>query len=429
MASHDSSSLLEHPLWGALHQLVTQEPREYSLLLLTYQDLPQRGDLLNQLIPQAEQFQHIWLELGNAQVQSLSETLQRRLEDLIAASPEESVYYLINRGNLEATLLQELQQGVQSALLPKINEEAEVIHQGFPFAMICWADGYLTDRLEREAPNFWQQLTHHLDFRPPDTQESGDDYLSFMEAVKDANEDESAEAQLLMAEAFRKRSALKSAEELYQAILSREGVEAEVKAKTFWGMSYLLQVQEQTLPAMEALKNALSAAEEATLQTEILMSLAELQQGAGLRDEAIQNLGRALEIGAETSPALERVTILRQLARLLERKGKLDSAINHYEMAIETWEEMEGGHPVLLAQTWQQIGAIRQNQQRYPEALSAFEAALEVAEGQEDEFLVHALEDSVESMQALVKPKPTTASSEPAKKKKKGFFGLFGGKG
>ncbi len=427
MASKHSSSLVGHPQWGALHRLITQEPREYSLLLLSYQDLAQRGDLLNELIPQAEHLQHVWLELGNTQVESLSETLQRRLEDLIAAPPEESVYYLIHLGNLEATLLKELQQELESALLPQINEEAEILHQGFPFAMICWADGYLTDRLEREAPQFWQQLTHHLDFRSPDSQENGDGYLRFMEAVKDAKGDGPADAQLLMAEAFRTRAALKSAEELYQTILSQEEINPGIRAKSYLGLAYLFQAREQPLPAMEALENALEEAEEASLQTEILISLAELQQEAGMRDEAIQHFGQALELGAETSSALERVTILRQLARLLERKGKLDVAVNHYQRAIDTWEEMDGAHPVLLAQTWQQVGAIRQNQQRYPEALSAFEAALKVAAGQEDEFLIHALEDSVEDMQALVKSKPT-GTSEGQGKKKKGFFGLFGGK-
>lgn len=125
-------------------------------------------------------------------------------------------------------------------------------------------------------------------------------------------------------------------------------------------------------------------------------------------DEAILYGKKVIKILNEHHPENIHAEDFTQLARLLERKGKLEEAIQLYHKAIKMTSEDEDPH--FIAKSYQQIGAIRQNQFKYQEAQEAFQRAYELVKDSEDDFFVSALSDSIEELM-------------PKVKKKKGFWG------
>ena len=107
-----------------------------------------------------------------------------------------------------------------------------------------------------------------------------------------------------------------------------------------------------------------------------------------------------------------------------ERLGDLDDSVAQYEHAAKAYGKIEDFYE--MARCYQQVGAIRQNQQKWELSQEGFEKALEYARKTEDDFLITALEDSVEDMKGRNKKKPK-ADSGDTDSGRRGFLGkLFG---
>ena len=144
----------------------------------------------------------------------------------------------------------------------------------------------------------------------------------------------------------------------------------------------------------------------------------------GDRDTAIKKLEEARKAWrANPEPTLEIGKICQLLGALWERKGDLNLSVEYYTLAAQNWELCAPEDSTAQAHIWHQAGAIRQNQQRYADALEAFRKALSFSRNTDDEFLVQALEDSVENMEELVAVDKPTASK---KKKKKAYSDFWG---
>ncbi len=189
----------------------------------------------------------------------------------------------------------------------------------------------------------------------------------------------------------------------------------DVLAKSNYQKGRILLVRKEMEAAYQALEEARSyykASNQGAELAEVLKDLTILFIHQRANDRAIKTAKKSIQLMSEYSPDTLHQRDHMQLARLLEQKGKLEDAILHYEQAAILCANEE--HYSDMARCYQQIGAVRQNQLDWEQALEAFQKARDIALKTEDEFLISALEDSVSEMEKKVR-------------KKKGFLGkLFG---
>lgn len=427
MSQASASLLLDHPLGTQLLARLQPGGEPFSLIMLTYQDPAQRSQLLEQLVEQtADQLKHVLLQLAETEVRQLSETIEQRLADLLALDAAEAVQHAVHVVNLENSLVYEI-LAEQSGLLARLEEEHEALVAGYPFGQIWWLDGYTTRRLAHEAPQLWQGISLHVDFRDEAVAERdmGQDYLRLMEWAADEQARAKPEEKQAIAEVLYQREMHQQAQAMYQELVAGEDTALATRMAAHEGLGQIAQVRQDLGTALAEFEAALCLAEAPADQARLQERIGAAHQAMGESDAAIRYLEQARAGYLEVAQARGGSQVLRRLGHLLERKGKLDRAAGYYVEAGEQLAQVEPLDQAGLAFVWQQAGAIRQNQQRYAEALAAFQQALHHAQQTEDEFLTHALEDSVEDMEELSQ-KMSKGKSEGKKGKKKGFLGLFG---
>lgn len=409
--------------WERLIQLLQPEGKAASLLVVGIDQTTDRDGLLEALVPATPELEHLLLDLSQEQVHSLVEVLNSRFADLLDDSLDQAVRRTVHVVHLEHTLLQEILQG-EGKLLTQLEAERESLRSGFPFRLILWVDAYLWRRLEHEASQFWTLLSDRFAFFRDESQHPGDQtYLRLLELVAQVREQETADPELTyqIGHILEAKGLVEAGLDYYQQVLETDAP-AGLVVKVKEGMAHLHELEGEAGEAVAAYQEALDLSPP---QSEVAARLHE-QQGAlylqlQAMEEAMEAFGRALTAFEAQADEKGQARMHRRLAYGRERKGKLDEAVAHYLQAIELIEGADDPSPRTLAEAYQQVGAIRQNQQRYAEALQAFQDALPHAEETEDEFLTAALEDSVEAMTEAVQRRGK--KTEGGEKKRKGLFG------
>jgi len=414
-----------HSTWERMIQLLQPEGEAASLLLIGIDRAADRDRLLEALVPETGELQHLLLDLGNERVRSLVEVLHSRFADLLGGSLDQAVQHVVHVAYLENTLLQEILAG-EEHLLTQLEAEREALRSGFPFRLMLWVDGYLWRRLEHEAPQLWSLFSDRFAFFRTDTEHPGDrTYLRLLELVDQTRTQEEVAPVLTyeIGHILEEKGLVQAGMEHYERVLETDP-EPELALKLHEGMAHLYEMEGELSQAAAAYQSALDLS--VPLSTDAARMFAqqgELYLQMQAIEDALEDFGRALKAYENQSDEAEQAHMHRRLAYLRERKGHLDQAVSHYLQAIELLEAMDEPSARTLSEAYQQVGAIRQNQQRYPEALQAFEDALPFARETEDDFLIAALEDSVESMRETVQRRSKKDKAEGGEKKRKGLFG------
>lgn len=401
------------PGWPALDAALGAPQTPLRALMITPAPA-QRDAAIEQIAAAHDSLRHLALDLSRGQVVSLLEEMETRLSDVSAGANLRRIRDCIHLTGLETSTFQEILDGTE-VWLPAVAAEWPVILDRYPCHLVLWTDAATAARLEQQAPDWHASFTHTLQLEAGPA--SGETVYEAIRTLAARREDPSADQAAVLTAIARHLYAygkyVPAAGLLEQALEAPESP-AQAEAHFELGRTYFaLREAGRASEHLHAAIEAFEAQELPERQAEAHRYLAELLRQAEEFDQAIRHFRRAQELHAGESP--DRVWQI--LGRLYERKGALDTAAECYEQAAASLTEP--AQAADLAAVWQQVGAIRQNQQRYPEALAAFKAALAAAQQGADEFLLHALEDSVEQME-----EQTARDSSSAKK---GWLGrLFG---
>lgn len=429
--NHPADFLDQHaPAWERLTQHIQATPLSPSLLLVGLPDHKWVEPLIEELLPHSSHRQHVLLDLGRTQVTSLLGTLQDRLADIISQPAHETSQYVVHIVRLEHTLLREILDG-NEPLISTLQAEAADLQSGLGLTLVVWVDSYACRRLFQEAPDFWDRLSEVITFFALEEDEDAPAdpaYAHMRELTTRRAEAETPQAALHyeIGQVLEQQGLLDQARIYYQQALAQTD-EASLQLNLYEGLAHIAEAEHEPAVAIDAYNSALELAEDNSLEAaRLYQQQGELFLRGQASEEAMTAFRYALEAYRSHEDEQGQAQSLRRLAHMEERKGNLDQSVAYYSQAIELLEREGGPEPLALAGAYQQVGAIRQNQQRYAEALSSFEHALPYARETGDEFLVAALEDSIETMTEEVKRRGSKSSGE---KKRRGLFGRMGRKG
>ena len=117
-----------------------------------------------------------------------------------------------------------------------------------------------------------------------------------------------------------------------------------------------------------------------------LMSLATVLEGMGRLDEARQRLERALELLKKSLGALHPQVAEAHvgLGTIWQRLGERERAVDHFEVAISTFDATDGPTSLTLVEPLERVAAIYSMQGRSSDATASLERALAIAERERD---------------------------------------------
>ncbi|MEO1448648.1 MAG: tetratricopeptide repeat protein [Bacteroidota bacterium] len=371
------------------------------------------ASLMEQFAADNPQYQQVVFDLSQRQVTSLSALLQDQLADILKA--ENANQYLVHIAMAEGSFVEEFLEGV-STWIPQLNDDRDALFRGFPMRILMWTLPYTIGRMQKEAEAFWEAIPFSYDFRTESA--SGELFEKIAQLAQSISESSSASAYYQMGHAVAEIGLINNAVGCMQQVLEMEDA-GEWEGKAHYQLGQLLEGDQQAALALKHYQKALEllSTTEADLRAEAYAQMAGLYRRGGDIGTGIKLLKQGL---AEQATPVAIAGFQRRLAALYRRKGDLGQAISLYEEAAATFEtENEPGR---AAEAWQQLAGLKQDQQKPSEALAAYQKALPLAQAAENEFLILALEDSIEDLSEEV------VEQQAPKKKGKGLFGkLFGG--
>lgn len=428
---HSDPTTHNEEQWSILSQQLEARVPEAQMILIQTDSFASRDQWIEACTTHAQHLQHVGLDLSQEQLKSLKEVLESKFADIMGASEDSPVQIVAHILHLETSLFQEILED-QSVLIPALETEAGQMIENLPLVGLLWTDGYMVSRMEKEAPAFLQSFSHHLHFLPEE--ETNDNppnpYEHLAELRQGLQDAESklpeVDRYLEVGDIFGQYGRYHSAKEWYEKGLetatSRE--DSLAQANSFVRIGDLL-VSDQDLGASlswyEQALDLYGGEEQKREKADIHQKVGALFLRLRNHQKALPHLVDARKAFTELGANREVGETFRQIAKALEYKGDPAGTINAYTAAIGAFEEVEGAERD-LALTYQQMGAIHQGRHNWAEALAAFSNALPYAKTIEDDFLISALEDSVEAM-----GEKNGSSSSSGSTKKKGWLGkLFG---
>jgi tetratricopeptide (TPR) repeat protein len=152
-------------------------------------------------------------------------------------------------------------------------------------------------------------------------------------------------------------------EVIVQALISRGRIR-EIEGK----IEEAERMYQQALERAEALQNA-------TLQARVLLNIGGLEFELGQYDSAAERWGLALELLPEEAVS-DRADAFNNLAVLATMRGQVNEAWSFYERALES----DGTEKIKTIQTYQNMGMLRADEERWDEALALYDRALRCCE-------------------------------------------------
>ena len=399
--------------WNSLVEL----PSHIGYVLISTDHLATRDQVLEQLIAEKQELRHIAMNLVKDPVASLAQVLRDRIpEDILSGEkPKQAIHCL----NLETSRLFEIVKG-EAQLLENLETEAEAFTNEFPLLLVLWTDVFMLDIIEQQAPNFFAGAMGRFSFfSEKQDEELKNPYSLLTQNIHalSGESDASTSAKMCqeIAEIFEGFGQPEEAMNYYhQSLEYAQQCEDKARmASAYLRTADLLKQEGDLIQALDAYQFSLENFQDIDNWEEagaIHRKVADIQKRSGNLSEAMEQYKAAIYSFKQTDKQEEIAITHRYIGQLLERKGDLPKSIKYYETAIELFDT-----PAEKAKTYQQIGAIHQDQLRWAEALDTFKNALPFAKKAEDKFLIEAIEDSIENME-----------EEVAKKEKKGKKGLFG---
>ncbi|MDX2249425.1 MAG: tetratricopeptide repeat protein [Bacteroidia bacterium] len=397
-------------------------------ILVKFDDVEIRDLVIENILAESHTLSHLVIDFSETQVTSLSETLKEKLSGLIGqTSPAETMIHVIN---LESSFPGEILSG-NTALFSSIGETT--LTEGEPFRWIFWIDTDSHHLLQAKYPSFLQKFERTVSLIGKTKPEPENLYeklekLAVIYRQTDLSPEEKGPSTLEIARIFGHYHKWTEAKTFLQEVISSNESENE-DAETAVYISEAYSLLGEYLYAEQNYAEALThleKAQEGLTEEENPLLFGKVWYQSGLihfRTGNYQEAGVAFSqaaagyINAEDYATAGRV--YNDFAALQEKLGDTKKALRVYRKSAEIWKE--ANNLLEVAKVYQHIGAINQNQRNWNEALEVFREALAAAKEVGNEFMVIALEDSVEQMEEKI-------AEDQSAEKKKGFFGrLFKG--
>ncbi|MEM7659626.1 MAG: tetratricopeptide repeat protein [Bacteroidota bacterium] len=386
-----------------------------------------RDQFLEQLVQDSPHVQHIGLDLASDQVSSLHELLNARLADVLGVDADpsgSSPQTVIHMFGLETSLFPELLKG-EASLLPTLAAEAEAL-MGLPVRLVAWTDASFLDIMAAQVPELHQSLPPAVSFFEEDPAINPYEHFASLHEKEQTIEAGAPKSGLWLeiGEALAKAGKLSQATEyLKETVEYAESEQAdESGSRAYLLLGDILMAEGDSSHALEQYQEAEDLLPEGAPQADLHHRMGQIHLRLRHYKEALPFFQATItQAAAEGNQALQRQAY-QQLAVLYEQWGKPNQAVATYQKLGDLVESQAEPAPELLAHTYQQMGAIHQGRLEWNDALAAFQKALTFAKETSDDFLIHALEDSVEDLQEKAdQPGPSGET------KKKGWLGrLFG---
>ncbi|MFK7926083.1 MAG: hypothetical protein AB8H47_29315 [Bacteroidia bacterium] len=402
--------------------------------LAVFDDSSFRDELLENAINTRADLQPVLLDLSKTQVQSLGEALQAKVPVELQEAKELSA--LIHIANLEGSLLGEIIDGEAKLIADIAQNGASLTEGNISYQSLYWIDQHLYQKIEAEAPDFLHSMAGVFHFFNPRDNTKTTPYTELADLATKLNATEEGVdqgpalariGQILEAALRSQEASVYFQKALEAATLSGN---EKVLADCYAGFGNLMMAEQDMPQATDNYEIALEkyqALDETMAEAEVRNRLARILSQTGNLKGAIKHQQIAFKTFRASEDQREAGLNGKRLAYFYEKLGELGGAAKTYTIAAEIYDGIDDAYEVALC--YQQSGAIRQNQLMPLEALEAFKAALEAAKISENEYLIHALEDSVEELETRHKKKIQKASgqSEDNGKGRRGFFKkLFG---
>ena len=182
------------------------------------------------------------------------------------------------------------------------------------------------------------------------------------------------------AEAWKNLGAWEEADKQYErqyALALEEGFD-EVIVQTLTARGRIREIEGKIEEAERMYQQALERAEvlkDATLQARVLLNIGGLEFELGQYDSAAERWGLALELLPQEAVS-HRADAFNNLAVLATMRGQVNEAWSFYERALES----DGNEKVKTIQTYQNMGMLRADEERWDEALALYDRALQCSE-------------------------------------------------
>ncbi len=403
--------------------------------LAVFDDSSFRDELLESAINARADLQPVLLDLSKTQVASLSDALKEKVP--IELQEAKELYALIHIANLEGSLLGEIING-EAKLIADLSQNGATLNEGnISYQSLYWIDQHLYQLIEKDAPDFIAGMAGVFHFFNPRQNTKVTPYAELADLSKQlAEAEEGADQGPFLARIGQILEASLRSQEA--SVYFQKALEAgtlteneKVLADCYAGFGNLMMAEQDMAQAMDNYEIALEkyiALEEALPEAEVRNRLARILSQTGDLSGAIKHQQVAFKTYRASEDQREAGLNGKRLAYFYEKRGDLDAAAKTYTLAAKIYDGIDDPYEVALCH--QQCGAIRENQLQPAEALASFTAALEAAQISGNEYLIQALEDSVEDLQSKLKKKSsksTSASKEDDGKGRRGFFKkLFG---
>lgn len=434
---HSDPSAHNEQQWQALAQHLDTQPPQAHLILIQTESFDSRDRWIETCTAHAPQFQHIGLNLSQEQVSSLADILHSRFADLLDVSEEIQIQQVVHILHLETSFLQEIVDGA-SILLPHLEKEADELMSDMPIICLFWTDAYTSTRIEQEAPEFWKRISTKIFFLPEEDEVStlSSPYETLTQLSQQIQEEgqtgDMKHKQLLeIGDVFGRYGRSEGARAWYDKALESAGEEADEASQilAYERIADLLVEDQDLGTALGWYEQSLELLEGKDQEEE---EMGHLHQKIGAVFLRLRNHKKALPHLRQAAQAFETIDAAqplgetyKQIAKAYEYKGEPTATVEAYEAAIEAFASLGAEGAKDLALSYQQIGFIHQGRHNWIESLDAFRLALPHAQQAEDDFLISALEDSIENLEEKTQEKKRGVSAD--KGKKKGWLGkLFG---
>ncbi len=447
------------------------DPDGPRMIAIEYDSTSMRNALIDDIVGELPDFQHVVLDLCRTKITSLTEAMREKLpEEVYQTETIEDVVYLVN---LEVTFALEMWEGqTESEALASLLAEMKALTEEQPFVCLFWMSESLAARLQADVPDFWHAIPQHYELKvgneAPAVTPSIDEQLASIREMEEGNDPQVIPAWIELGKSYatlnlpvREAATYAQAREWSTKLEDTTYLTSIYAAagRLFYQLDYPKKAHELV---NEALEYQEFAAENAAVGKALFLQgicLLQDEESEGI-DEGLDLINRGLDILESEDDPLEAGKVNMTLARLytqwgdlksareqyirslsnfkraddtdrlgpiqqtlgliLEREGNLGRAVAYYGEAAKSFALTE--NDIAQAKSWQSIGDLEQGQRNWQASLTAFQKALPPAQATGDEMLIAAIEDSIENMQEKVDKQQTDKGE-----KKKGLFGkLFG---
>ncbi|MCP4351902.1 MAG: tetratricopeptide repeat protein [Desulfobacterales bacterium] len=369
MVKQVNNSLVEEENQEQWEQLLfVLENRNKSTLIVINFDCDETKKYIHEkLIRNLSQYQFHSLDLTAESIISLQRAFEKNLPESVLHS--QAAEYIVNVFGLENSSFFTTKQGKveESALIPELNFEREILFRRFPFITVLWSDAYFVRKLRKDAKDLWDWITYYFEFK--EIHENKPNITEYVR-VHPLSKEHHPEKIRRILHLQTKYDKLKTDDSLRERT-----VREKITIQKLLGHEYAeLNDYEK---AIQSYKTALALSHQIQVseyeRADIFLCLGETYFKNGEYKSALESYQLSLDIqeGYEKNTG----TVYYQMGMVFEKQGKSNDALANYQKAMDLYEKTECDDE--MGKTYQQIGGVFEAQQKWGDALENYKKAQE----------------------------------------------------